>query len=166
MHVLDDNRLQAYFHRYKDMAGKAKAASHRSGAWAIGLGTAAILLAGTEIITDYYNPFVSEHLGENNTNVVLFVLAVGAAVCGIASVFVGRMGVLIGKRKRDWLHNRFMAEATRQFHFQSMIVGLPDILASLQGADDATRDKAKEAFKAKRNQWFSEFRSGFAGHIG
>ena len=166
MHVLDDTRLQAHFHRYKDLAGKAKAASHRSGAWAIGLGTAAILLAGTEIITDYYSPFVTGRLGESNTNVVLFVLAVGAAVCGIASVFVGRMGVLIGKRKRNWLHNRFMAEATRQFHFQSMIAHLPDILASLQGTDDPAREKAKEAFKGKRNEWFSEFRSGFAGHIG
>jgi len=166
MHVLDDPRLRSYFQHYNDLAAKAKGDSRRFGVWAIGLGTAAILLAGAEIIIDYYDPFVVRHLGHGNANAVLFVLAIGAAVCGIASVFVGRMGILIGKRKRDWLHNRFMGEATRQFHFQSMIVGLPDILASLQGADDATREKAREAFKAKRNQWFSEFRSGFAGHIG
>lgn len=166
MHVLYDENLQTYFLHYDIAANIAKRSSRKSGAWAIGLGTIAILLAGVEIITDYYITFFVTAVGHHVTNVLLFLIAGIAAACGIASVIVGRMRVLIGKRKRQWLHNRFMSETIRQFHFQSLIVHLPEILDSLKGADECAKQSAREIYKAKRAEWWSEFQNEFRGRIG
>jgi hypothetical protein len=166
IHVLDDPDLQDYFKRFNVIAGNAKSKSRKWGGWAIILGTAAILLAGAEIIVDQHVASLKSHIGGTGANVSLLLLASVAAAFGIISVLVGGFGILFGKRKREWLHNRFMGETIRQFHFQSMIARLPEILASLHGQDDNARNEARGAFQSKRRQWLSEFQDTFRGRIG
>jgi len=164
-HVLDDNKLLAYFSHFNKLAGDAKQSSRNCGAGAIMLGTAAILLAGFEILMDHYVILSPTDVHDSLANVLLFIALV-AVVCGLLSPLVGWMGVLLGERKRRWLHNRFMSETTRQFHFQSMIARLPEILASLQGEDEQAKARAREIFIAKRDEWWFAFQAAFKGRIG
>jgi hypothetical protein len=66
-------------------------------------------------------------------------------------------GVLFGSKKREWLHNRFMGERIRQFHFQFLIARLPDIIASLGGNGDKA-DQAKAEFESVRHKLFLQFK--------
>jgi len=166
IHILDQKELQDYFRKYKDAADAAKRRSRTWGGQAIALGTAAILLAGLEIIAESHSGFLAAHLGEGGVNALLLTIALIAAGCGIASLVIGGFGVLFGSRKREWLHNRFMAETIRQFHFQTLIARLPDILESLQPGNAADEEKAKAAFATKRAKWLSELQHSFEGHIG
>jgi hypothetical protein len=152
-HVLYDQDLIAFFRHYDHAAGAAKTTSTKWGRWAIVLGAVAIALAAIEI--------VSWALGSKR-----WPLMIGgfASVCGLASVSIGAFGVLFGPRKRVWLHNRFMGERIRQFHFQSLIARIPQILDSLQDERPGAVDR-REAFKRDRHHLLLKFKDQFEGHL-
>jgi hypothetical protein len=147
-HALFHPELIEWFNTFNDRANAAKKGSRKWGERAIALGALALFLASGEIITML---LTGSHWS----------LAIGAlaAVCGLASVAIGAFGVLFGERKTQWLHNRFMGERIRQFHFQSLIVLLPHVLASARpGAD-------KSVFESERQRLFAQFRADFEGKI-
>jgi hypothetical protein len=88
----------------------------------------------------------------------------GDCTGGVLSVAIGAFGVLFGSRKREWLHNRFMGERVRQFHFQSFVALLPEIVASLDrhGEKAAT---AKTEFESGRRILFLQFKNEFERHL-
>ena len=57
-------------------------------------------------------------------------------MAGIMSVVIGLWGVLYAKSKRQWLRQRLMTEWLRQFHFQTFVYHLPEIVASLGKSGD------------------------------
>lgn len=150
-HVLHHPDLIDYFKHYNELADAAKATSRKYGTSAIILSAVAIALAGIEIASWQLSP-----------NTWPLVIGGFAAFCGIASVIIGALGALFGTRKRAWLHNRFMGERIRQFHFQSLIARLPQIIESLQ---DGNRKDLQDHFKENRRGIFLSFRHQFEGRI-
>jgi hypothetical protein len=165
IHVLNHPELQKYFKIFDDLANVAKSKSRRWGARAIVTGALAIALAAAEIILQNYHTDLFATLGDGE-NVLLWAVAVAAALSGIASVLIGKIGMLFGRKKSEWLHNRFMTERIRQFHFQTFTARLPEIIASLQGEDDAARTANVGEYERKRDAWFTVFQSELRGKIG
>jgi hypothetical protein len=147
-HVLYHPELIHAFRRYNDLADAAKAVSRKWGRWAIVLAAVAISLAAVEIVADRKDAEWS------------LVIGAVAAVCGVTSVVIGAFGVLFGSRKREWLHNRFMGERIRQFHFQSFVGLLPEILASLSHDNDRA-EQMREKFESERRIRFLQFQNEF-----
>jgi hypothetical protein len=147
-HALYHRGLIEWFNTFNDRANSAKKASRKWGERAIALGALALCLAAGEIMTML--------LTESHWS-----LAIGglAAACGLASVAIGAFGVLFGERKTQWLQNRFMGERIRQFHFQSLIVLLPHVLAAARAGAD------KSVFESERQRLFEQFRADFDGKI-
>jgi hypothetical protein len=145
-HALHHPELIAWFNQFNDPANAAKKASRKWGERAIMLGALALVLAAGEIVTMLVT---GSHWS--------LVIGGVAAACGLAGVAIGATGVLFGKRKAQWLHNRFMTERIRQFHFQSLIELLPQVLASARAGGD------KRAFDAERARLFAQFRAHFDG---
>jgi hypothetical protein len=158
IHVLNHRELQKYFHQFNGRADNAKSKSLKWGTIAILLGAIAVLLAATEINLQQYERPLTEQIGDW-ANLVQWAIAVVAALSGIASVTIGKMGILFGRRKSQWLHNRFMGERIRQFHFQTFIARLPEIVASLEG------ETAKTKFESMRSEWFAAFQADFDGKV-
>jgi hypothetical protein len=152
-HVLHHQELIEHFKKYNDQANLAKKTSRTWGKWAIVLGATAIVLAAVEIIVEItaVSPWP------------LFIGAV-AATCGVSSVAIGAFGVLLGSRKREWLHNRFVGERIRQFHFQSFIALLPEIVASVDGHGDKAAN-AKAEFESSRRKLFLQFKNEFEHNL-
>lgn len=143
IHVLDDPELKACFLRFDVPANRAKRKSRMLGSIAIVLGAIAVMGASAEMVFP------------NKEDPWLRIIAVFASLCGIGSIIVGAVGLLFGRAKREWLHMRLMGERLRQWHFQSFILGLPAIAASLKG------DKAKVEFLKKRKKAFEDFVAEF-----
>jgi hypothetical protein len=165
-HVLWDDELVRHFTEYSDRADAAKTRSRRCGKWAIMLGAIAIVLAAAEMASHAMQASISTWpLKLPDWSFVLWGMA--AAVCGLISVGIGSLNVLSGARKRQWLHNRFMGERIRQFHFQSLIFRLPEIMASLprdgDGPDQVTAKNFE--FDSDRSRLFAQFRFDFEGNL-
>jgi hypothetical protein len=161
IHVLDHPELRECFEHFNDLANSAKAKSRKWGAIAIAMGALAIAFSAIEIIVHSYH----KELGAGDwLNVSLWVIAVAAALSGIGGVLIGKIGVLYGARKRDWLHNRFMSERIRQFHFQTFVARIPEILASLQSNNEATG--AVKVYETRRAEWFAAFQRELTGKVG
>jgi hypothetical protein len=86
-----------------------------------------------------------------------------AASCGLLSIVIGATGILFGQRKQEWLHNRFMGERIRQFHFQSFIVQFPEIRGFLLKGDKANKLRSK--FRSDRRRLFKQFIDEFEGKL-
>ncbi|SRR6266478_6744532 len=147
-HALHHPDLIEWFTTFNDPADAAKKESRKWGGLAIALGALALFLAAGEIMMLL---LTGSHWS--------LAIAGLAAVCGLASVAIGAFGVLFGERKTRWLHNRFMGERIRQFHFQSLLVLLPQALAS--GRSDAD----KSVFDSDRQHLFAQFRADFEGKV-
>lgn len=153
VHVLDHPELQPLFARYDVPANAAKQRSRRWGLIAIVLGTLALLIASAEsVYTQYeslsHNPYVSSTM-----------LGMVSAIAGILSVAIGLWGVLYAKSKRQWLCQRLMTERLRQFHFQTFVFHLPEIVASLKSPGDV------KAYQDARSRWFDAFKARYEGHL-
>jgi hypothetical protein len=124
------------------------------------LGTAAILLGGAAIMVASIEVAIRvwaigdtvSHLASVDVAVLLIIGSIAAAF-GLASVALGVSGTLFGRRKEEWLINRFMGERIRQFHFQSLIAQLPLILAMASAEQDACRTEPcnQEGKRAEKN---------------
>ena len=145
-HVLDHAELRQLFSKYDVPANRAKHTGLMAGILAIGLGFGALGIAALELLST-----------ENATYGLA--LAVISGLFGVLSFFIGSVGLLFAGRKRNWLRYRLMGERIRQFHFQTLVFRLPEILASLK--DDA----AKALFLSERNLWFETFRAQLMGKL-
>jgi hypothetical protein len=144
IHVLDHYELQQLFTSYDAPANAAKAKSRFSGLLAIGLGTLALLGASAESL--FHDP-----------GLLSKILGMASAMAGIVSVAIGLWGVLYAKSKRQWLCQRLMTERLRQFHFQTFVRHLPEIVESL--------GTLGETYRKKRDRWFDAFRMRYEGHL-
>jgi hypothetical protein len=157
-HVLDNAELRELFSEYDEPANLAKRRGLRAGMWAIALGFSALALAALEIWLGF--PTSGQTAGvEEGQHWATLVLAVVSATSGIASVLIGSAGILLARRKREWLYQRLMGERIRQFHFQTFVFRLPQILKSLGGEAD------KSAFVSERRLWLDSFKKRFVGKL-
>jgi len=151
VHVLDHPELREIFIQFDEAANQAKRRGRITGFVAIGLGFVALALAALEY------PVV--HQTGEHSNIVRVAVAVSSAMCGIAGVFIGSIGLLFARRKREWLRRRLMGELTRQFHFQTFACRLPEILKSL------TDEKSKSNFVTERQTWFETFKAQYLSKV-
>lgn len=145
-HVLDHPELRDLFTAYDASANTAKKRSRRAGLLAIVLGTFALLSASAEAFS-------------HNTHEASKWLGMVAAIAGVFSVAIGFWGVLHTKSKRQWLCERLMTERLRQFHFQTFVFRLPDIVASLGTSGGA------KTYDDARRRWFDEFKAKYEGQL-
>lgn len=146
LHVLDHPELRQLFAVYDGPANRAKRRARTAGLWAIGLVWIALVIASSEYLLAH-TPWAAR------------VFAVVSGVCGLAGVVIGGTGILFARKKEEWLHGRLMTERIRQFHFQTFVFRLPEILRSLRG------EEAKAAFSLERKLWFDEFKARFQGKL-
>jgi hypothetical protein len=144
VHVLDFPELRELFNIYDVPANAAKKRSFRAGICAVGLGAVAL-----------WAPVIGHVYPAMQT-----ALAIGAAVCAVGSVVIGLAGLLLFRAKNEWLYRRLLTERLRQFHFQTFICRLPQILASVNG------EAAIDNYRQQRNIWLAQFKSRFDGKLG
>lgn len=144
--ALDDEDLRATFGPIDAAANAAKRRSRRWGMIAVGLVTAALLLASTEPL------FEKLHWSDDALAAMGFV----SAALGIPGALLGAFGVLFAKTKREWLEGRLLTERMRQFHFQTFVALMPDIL-------EASRSRDWDAFTAKRSTLLDKFKKEVIG---
>jgi hypothetical protein len=138
-HVLDHPELRNLFLDYDKPANAEKARSRKWGYTALALGLFALMTAAAYPL--YENRCVASPLG--------FI----AAFCGVSSLIIGYSEVLFGKAKRRWLYQRLMTERLRQFHFQTLIRHLPEVL-------DSIKKESKADYEKLRDKWFTGFKVG------
>jgi hypothetical protein len=109
---------------------------------------------------------------------LLLMIGLAAAGCGLYSAVLGARGTLFGRRKHEWLINRFMGERIRQFHFQSLVGQLALILnmaaesqshsaaqsemvAGARATNPAIAGQARAEFFKDRQTRFAAFRAAF-----
>ena len=155
-HVLDHPELRDLFIQYDSPATRAKSTGLKAGLWAIGLGFCALAVAASELLSTATLDHAASGGAKASTGIVLAMIS---GLCGLLSFLIGTMGVLLAGRKRGWLHCRLMTERTRQFHFQSFVLRLPQISASLK--DGAS----KSHFLSERALWFEFFKTRFKGKL-
>jgi hypothetical protein len=147
-HVLDHPALRDAFVRHDAQANRAKRSGRNAGIFAIFLGCCALFAASAEHLLEgagdiHLERLVGWHsarwaaLVASHAPSIQETVAAVAALAGLASVFIGAMGVLHASRKREWLQERLTTESLRQFHFKSLVFHLPEILLSI--GDPAVR---------------------------
>ncbi|HJQ33429.1 MAG TPA: hypothetical protein VJ866_14680 [Pyrinomonadaceae bacterium] len=145
-HVLDHEQLREAFRRENDAANRAKRQSHVAGFWAVL--AALIALAGAS----------GEPLWGHLVAPWPRIIAAVSAALGLVSLLVSAAGLMYGRRKSSWLHARLYTEQLRQFHFQTFIWRLPEIVESLRHGDNS-----RDEYRAKRDQWFKIFEGELKG---
>ena len=80
------------------------------------------------------------------------VIAGTLAAIGIGGAAVAWWGLLYGKHKHEWLRLRLKTERYRQFHFQTFLFHLPEMLDSLESKAGV------EEYVRKRAAWFRTFK--------
>ena len=157
LHVLDHPELRELFDRYDEPAKRAKRNGLTFGLLAIGLAFTALVIAAFEHLfnrSEAPAALFLDRLREWPT-----ILALVAAVCGVAGILIGGIGVLYAERKRRWLHQRLMTERLRQFHFQTFVCRVPEILKSLKN------EQAQRAYLQSRSLWLDEVTAKFSGKL-
>lgn len=145
-HVLDHERLRQAFKQENDAANRAKRQSHVAGFWAVVAALIALAGAASELLWG--------HLAAPWPRVI----AIVSATLGLLSFLVSVVGLMYGKRKSAWLHARLYTERLRQFHFQTFIWRLPEIVESLRPGEGS-----HDQYRAKREQWFNIFEHELKG---
>ena len=136
--------LIEYFKQFDDQAIDAKRKSRKLGTWAILLGGAAIAMAAIDVAIRVLSP---------GDVPILLIIGLIAAAFGLYSAALGAIGTLFGARKHEWLINRFMGERVRQFHFQSLIAQLPEILAMAgTGKDQEAKDRSEAEVRDEKDK--------------
>ena len=147
-HILDFPRLRQVFAENNDEANAAKKRSRGMGVLAIGLGTVGLYGAA------------STPLWQGGHGLCPFLLSILWAACGVAGVLIGLFGVLHSKPKRHWLYRRMMTERLRQFHFQALLRGWREFVATC----DPGNPEARREYLAGRDLAFDEFIDGIRGN--
>ena len=110
--ILDWPQLRAQFAIHDVAAGAARRHSRRSGIFAGLIGYASLLIAG-------FMPLLS--VGRSKEDLAPAILGSIAALLAVSSAIWGYSQVLNGRRKSEWLTNRYITERLRQLHFQFII---------------------------------------------
>ena len=132
---LADEDLRRVFKPIDAAANAAKAVSRKWGYIAIGLGAGSLCLASLALrLPDCYELWLSK----------------AAALAGVVSLAIGLIGVLHATPKRRWLELRYQTERLRQFHFQSAIALLPELLGAI-------KHPSSDRFKSERKKLFERF---------
>ena len=155
-HVLDHPELRQLFCDYEAPADRAKRTGLKAGLGAIAFGFGALAVATSELLITHP---ASNPPAATTEDWLSVALAVTSGICGLLSFLIGSVGVLFAGRKRHWLYCRLMAERIRQFHFQTLVFRLPQILASLK--DDA----ARSVFLSERALWLETFKARLVGKL-
>lgn len=145
--ALDNPSLREVFRPYDHRANTAKTRSRRWGVFAVWLATAALLLAGGEML--YHD------LPKSTVRIIAGI----GGVAGIVSVLIGVFGIMFRKRKMRWLADRLATERIRQFHFQSYVANADSILKGMK--DPSVRDQ----FLRERDKKFDSFQKDFLTRI-
>ncbi|CAN5164696.1 hypothetical protein BH10PSE7_BH10PSE7_10230 [soil metagenome] len=153
VHALDHAALRDLFAAYNEPANRAKRRSRRAGLLAVLLGAVSLLIVAASQLEHAYEAH------ETTSPRLWYALNWIAAVTGIASFVFGAVGVMYANSKRHWLMQRLMTERLRQFHFQSLICRIPDLLQSL-----GIRSAAKTYVEA-RQIWFEQFKARHEGKL-
>lgn len=157
VHVLNHPELRQLFSSYDVPANEAKRRSRKAGVAAVILVTASLMLLALEPILRLY----SEHAGQYQALLkwVEHTLVYVSAGLAVAGAIFGLLGVLFRRAKNEWLHRRLMTERLRQFHFQTLVRRIPEIVASLQG------DRAVAKFIEQRKAWLATFNLRHEGKL-
>jgi hypothetical protein len=167
LHVLDNQEVRGYFREFDEPANRAKRSGLKAGFRAVVLGCVALWVTSAEhLVPDDYAilpAIAARNLPASFVESLPYLstcLAVIAALAGILCVMIGGLGILFAGKKEAWLHGRFMTERIRQFHFQSFVTRVPEILASLNNADPKT------TYEAAKREWMDAFRARHQGKVG
>ena len=144
-HLLDHERLREAFRQRNQAANLAKKQSQAAGFWAVFLAALALTVAAVESLWG--------HLADPIPRVIALV----SALLALVSFLIAALGLIYGKRKLRWLHARLYTERLRQFHFQTFLWRLPEIVASLGSKE------ARARFSTQRDQWLEQFNDEFDG---
>jgi len=145
-HVLDHPELRRKFVQCDEPAKASKRRSRVLGFLTVTLASLALFCASGEIV--FYS-----------NAAILRPLALAGVICGISSVAIGSFGLLYGRAKSEWLHRRLMSERLRQFHFQTFVFLLPQIVASLHDP------QAMATFVSARHTAFERLRAKMEGRL-
>jgi hypothetical protein len=127
--------LRARFRKINKAADAEKSSSRRRGYMAVTLGAASLLVAAVAwLLEGSFAVWLSR----------------AAALAGIGSIAIGLFGLLYARTKRRWLEHRYQTERLRQFHFQSAIALLPELLSQ-------KADPANDGFTRHRADLFKRF---------
>lgn len=127
--------LQRRFRALDARANAQKNSARKRGWMAVAFGAFSLMAASVA-------PLLNEHY-ETGVSTL-------AAVAGVVSIAIGVFGVLHAGAKRRWLELRYQTERLRQFHFQSTLALLPELLAAL-------RDPVNASFAELRGRSFQQF---------
>lgn len=138
IHVLDQPEMRAAFEAQDVIANRAKRRSQAAGFWALMCGLFALMIASGELALEKFLSPGMHHL-----------LAAAGLLLTLGAVLVAGFGLVRGKQKVDWLHRRLFTERLRQFHFQTFVWRLPEIVASIANPDKYRREWTRwfDAFK-------------------
>lgn len=143
--VLDWPELRDAFVGYDAHANLSRRTNRGHGVVAVSLGyTGLVLSAASVLIPDWGVLFTRWDV----------VVAVAGALLTVLGGWVGFQTFLIGRRKREWIVNRFWTERLRQFYFQFIINNLPAASGAMGSAD------AFKAFDEIRTMALSDFMVG------
>jgi hypothetical protein len=126
--ALDDPDLEKVFKPYDLSANTRKRRSRRAGLSAIACGVLALLIASGEPL---YANALNEDMRRHLTGL--------AALLGMIGAYFGATGILRAASQHRWLLDRLCTEQLRQFHFQHLILRLPEVVAA---RGDPTAQKA------------------------
>ena len=156
VHVLDHPELRHLFSSYDVPANRAKKRSRRFGVWAVICVTLSLWLLAIEPILHLYPEEGAYHALLRWIEQSLVGVSLAFAVAG---ALLGFFGVLFRRAKSEWLLRRLMTERLRQFHFQTLVRRIPEIVASLQG------DQAVASFVEQRKAWLATFKMRHEGKL-
>lgn len=140
VHVFDWPELRARFRTFDIVANAARRKSRRGGMQAALLGFASLVIGAVTPVVSFYAPTWSA-----------VVLGAVAAFLAVYASIWGYSQLLTGRRKSEWLTNRFWTERLRQLHFQF-------ILNNLDLAVETVRDPARRAeWERRRAQALDDF---------
>lgn len=124
--VLDHPQLRAVFALPNQRADDAKRIAQASGFYAV-------VGAGVSLFAGALAPWWSEL--PKPWPIYLSILS---AIVGLLALLVAGCGLIHGTRKSEWLQARLFTERLRQFHFQTFLWKLADVVAAGKSTD-ATR---------------------------
>lgn len=129
------------FTHYEHKASAEKSRSRQLGMTSVALATVALVTTAFELVLH------------------LKILAVVAALFGLASALIAYFGLLYKRSKEDWLHHRLITERLRQWHAQVIVGQIPAIVRAAQS------ESARRAFLDRRDAMFEEFKLQFIRQI-
>lgn len=146
--VLNHPELRDKFLVIDQEAGRRKRLARAVGFWAVVLALGSLLIGASEALWG--------HTAEGHKQKPLaWWIGLMGAVLGILAV-VASSWVLHGQRKVEWLRTRLRTERFRQFHFQTFLFYLPDILAVV-AARRSSNPTGEVQYCDFRHRWFDAY---------